>query len=218
VTTSISGASGETDSCSASSADRCGKGSGTFGLTLLREPPPHARAGLAPPTDRFQLVSLTGPPAETLKHSFADFPARRDQELVSTFYDRAYPNTVSEGVTDAALAERIEAIWERSRRSYPVLRIHNADPRRHPSRPQEGGGLMRQLGTRASPGINRSIVLASAASSRCSGVTEQSSRPKSQPPEGLIISEHSRTRRSTSSVCRRRLGPCACLRADRGAA
>jgi hypothetical protein len=30
---------------------------------------------------------------------------------------------------------------------------------------------------RASPGTNRSIVLASAASSRCSGVTEQSEPP-----------------------------------------
>jgi putative transposase len=45
-------------------------------------------------------------------------------EPVSTFYHRISRTASARAVTDAALAERIEAIWERSRRTYGAPRIH----------------------------------------------------------------------------------------------
>jgi putative transposase len=45
-------------------------------------------------------------------------------EPVSTFYDRTNRERSARAVADAALAERIEAIWERSRRTYGAPRIH----------------------------------------------------------------------------------------------
>jgi putative transposase len=45
-------------------------------------------------------------------------------EPVSSFYDRASRTPSARAVADAAVAERIEAIWERSRRSYGAPRIH----------------------------------------------------------------------------------------------
>ena len=43
---------------------------------------------------------------------------------MSTFYDRPAGQPSARAVADAAVAERIEAIWERSRRSYGAPRIH----------------------------------------------------------------------------------------------
>ena len=45
-------------------------------------------------------------------------------EPVSTFYDRVDPKPSTRAVIDAAVAERIEAVWERSRRTYGAPRIH----------------------------------------------------------------------------------------------
>jgi putative transposase len=45
-------------------------------------------------------------------------------EPVSTFYDRTSRTPSARAVADAAVAERIEAIWERSRRAYGAPRIH----------------------------------------------------------------------------------------------
>jgi putative transposase len=45
-------------------------------------------------------------------------------EPVSTFYDRVSRKPSTRVVADAAVAERIEAIWERSRRTYGAPRIH----------------------------------------------------------------------------------------------
>jgi putative transposase len=45
-------------------------------------------------------------------------------EPVSTFYDRVDRQPSATAVADAAVAERIEAIWERSRRTYGAPRIH----------------------------------------------------------------------------------------------
>ena len=45
-------------------------------------------------------------------------------EPVSTFYNRTSREPSARAVADAAVAERIEAIWERSRRSYGAPRIH----------------------------------------------------------------------------------------------
>jgi putative transposase len=45
-------------------------------------------------------------------------------EPVSTFYDRVDGKPSARAVADAAVAERIEAIWERSRRTYGAPRIH----------------------------------------------------------------------------------------------
>jgi putative transposase len=43
---------------------------------------------------------------------------------VSTYYDRLTRPPSSRALTDAALLERIEAIWEHSRRSYGAPRVH----------------------------------------------------------------------------------------------
>ena len=45
-------------------------------------------------------------------------------EPVSTFYDRVGRKPSARAVADAPLAERVEAIWERSRRTYGAPRIH----------------------------------------------------------------------------------------------
>lgn len=45
-------------------------------------------------------------------------------EPVSTFYDRAGRRPSARALTNAALTERIEAIWEHSRRSYGSPRVH----------------------------------------------------------------------------------------------
>jgi len=45
-------------------------------------------------------------------------------EPVSTFYDRTSREPSARAVADAAVVERISAIWERSRRSYGAPRIH----------------------------------------------------------------------------------------------
>ncbi len=45
-------------------------------------------------------------------------------EPVSTFFDRTSQVSSVSAAADAALAERIEAIWERPRRSYGAPRIH----------------------------------------------------------------------------------------------
>jgi putative transposase len=45
-------------------------------------------------------------------------------EPVSSFYDRAGREPSPRAVADAGLAERIMAVWERSRRSYGAPRIH----------------------------------------------------------------------------------------------
>jgi len=45
-------------------------------------------------------------------------------EPVSTFYERTNREPSMRAVQDTALAERIEAIWERSRRTYGAPRIH----------------------------------------------------------------------------------------------
>jgi transposase InsO family protein len=45
-------------------------------------------------------------------------------EPVSTFYDRVSRTPSARAVADAAVAERISGIWERSRRSYGAPRIH----------------------------------------------------------------------------------------------
>ena len=45
-------------------------------------------------------------------------------EPVSTFYDRTSRTPSARAMADAAVAERIEEIWQRSRRSYGAPRIH----------------------------------------------------------------------------------------------
>ena len=63
--------------------------------------------------------------AETHRHTFGVAPLLAAiGEPVSTFYDRSRPQPSAGAVADAAVAERIEAIWERSRRSYGAPRIH----------------------------------------------------------------------------------------------
>jgi transposase InsO family protein len=85
---------------------------------------------------------------ETHRHAFGVAPLLTAiGEPVSTFYDRTSRQPSARAVADAAVAERIEVIWERSRRSYGAPRIHAMLAR-------EGVGvgrkrverLMRQLG------------------------------------------------------------------------
>jgi putative transposase len=45
-------------------------------------------------------------------------------EPVSTFYDRTSRTPSARAMADAVVAERIEAIWERSRRTYGAPRVH----------------------------------------------------------------------------------------------
>ena len=45
-------------------------------------------------------------------------------EPMSSFYDRTSRTPSARAVADAAVAVRIEAIWERSRRTYGAPRIH----------------------------------------------------------------------------------------------
>jgi putative transposase len=62
---------------------------------------------------------------ETHRHTFGGCAAsRRDRRTVSTFYDRTSRTPSATAVADAAVAERIEAVWERSRRIYGAPRIH----------------------------------------------------------------------------------------------
>ena len=62
---------------------------------------------------------------DTHRHTFGVAPLLAAiGEPVSTFYDRTSRTPSARAVADAALAERIEAIWERSRRSYGAPRIH----------------------------------------------------------------------------------------------
>jgi putative transposase len=62
---------------------------------------------------------------ETHRHTFGVAPLLAAiGEPVSTFYDRSSRQPSARAVADAAVAERIEAIWERSRRSYGAPRIH----------------------------------------------------------------------------------------------
>jgi len=63
--------------------------------------------------------------AETHRHTFGVAPLLAAiGEPVSTFYARSSRQPSAGAVADAAVAERIEAIWERSRRSYGAPRIH----------------------------------------------------------------------------------------------
>lgn len=62
---------------------------------------------------------------DTHRHTFGVAPLLAAiGEPVSTFYDRTSRQPSARAVADAALAERVEAIWERSRRSYGAPRIH----------------------------------------------------------------------------------------------
>jgi putative transposase len=62
---------------------------------------------------------------ETHRHTFAVAPLLAAiGEPVSTFYDRVSRTPSARPVADAAVAERISAIWERSRRTYGAPRIH----------------------------------------------------------------------------------------------
>jgi putative transposase len=62
---------------------------------------------------------------EAHRHTFGVAPLLAAiGEPVSTFYDRTSREPSVRAVADAVLAERIEAIWERSRRSYGAPRIH----------------------------------------------------------------------------------------------
>jgi putative transposase len=62
---------------------------------------------------------------ETHRHTFGVAPLLATiGEPVSTFYDRTSREPSARAVADAALVERIEAIWERSRRTYGAPRIH----------------------------------------------------------------------------------------------
>jgi putative transposase len=59
------------------------------------------------------------------RHTFGDAPPLAAlSEPVSTFYDRTSRTLLARVVADAALVERIEAIWERSRRTYGAPRMH----------------------------------------------------------------------------------------------
>jgi transposase InsO family protein len=62
---------------------------------------------------------------ETHRHTFGVAPLLAAiGEPVSTFYDHTSRQPSARAVADAAVAERIEAIWERSRRTYGAPRIH----------------------------------------------------------------------------------------------
>ena len=62
--------------------------------------------------------------AEAHRHTFGVAPLLAViGEPVSTFYDRTSQVSSVSAAADAALAERIEAIWERPRRSYGAPRI-----------------------------------------------------------------------------------------------
>ena len=62
---------------------------------------------------------------DTHRHTFGVAPLLAAiGEPVSTFYDCTSRRPSARAVADAALAERVEAIWERSRRSYGAPRIH----------------------------------------------------------------------------------------------
>jgi putative transposase len=62
---------------------------------------------------------------DTHRHTFGVAPLLAAiGEPVSTFYDRVSRTQSARAVADAAVVERIEAIWERSRRSYGAPRIH----------------------------------------------------------------------------------------------
>ena len=62
---------------------------------------------------------------ETHRHTFGVAPLLAAiGEPVSSFYDRTSREPSARAVADAAVAERIEAIWERSRRTYGAPRIH----------------------------------------------------------------------------------------------
>jgi transposase InsO family protein len=62
---------------------------------------------------------------EAHRHTFGVAPLLAAiGEPVSTFYDRTSRERSPRGLADAALGERIEAIWERSRRTYGAPRIH----------------------------------------------------------------------------------------------
>jgi hypothetical protein len=56
---------------------------------------------------------------DTHRHTFGVAPLLAAiGEPVSTFYDRTNQQPSARAVADAAVAERISAIWERSRRTY----------------------------------------------------------------------------------------------------
>jgi putative transposase len=62
---------------------------------------------------------------EAHRHTFGVAPLLAAiGEPVSTFYDRTSRTPSARAMADAAVAERIEAIWERSRRTYGAPRIH----------------------------------------------------------------------------------------------
>jgi putative transposase len=62
---------------------------------------------------------------EAHRHTFGVAPLLAAiGEPVSTFYDRTSRTPSARATADAAVAERIEAIWERSRRTYGAPRIH----------------------------------------------------------------------------------------------
>ena len=67
-------------------------------------------------------------------------------EPVSTFYDRVSRKPSARAMADAAVVERIEAIWERSRRSDGVPRIQAVLARGAPVGRKRAERLMRQLG------------------------------------------------------------------------
>ena len=61
---------------------------------------------------------------EAHRHTFGVAPLLAAiGEPVSTYYDRSSHEPSNRAMADAAVAERIEAIWERSRRSYGAPRI-----------------------------------------------------------------------------------------------
>ena len=61
---------------------------------------------------------------ETHRHTFGVAPLLAAiGEPESTFYDRTSREPSARAVADAAVAERIEAIWEQSRRTYGAPRI-----------------------------------------------------------------------------------------------
>ena len=62
---------------------------------------------------------------ETHRHTFGVAPLLATiGEPVSIFYARTSRTPSARAMADAAVAERIEAIWERSRRTYGAPRIH----------------------------------------------------------------------------------------------
>jgi transposase InsO family protein len=61
---------------------------------------------------------------EAHRHTFGVAPLLAAiGEPVSTFYDRTSRTPAARAMADAAVAERIEAIWERSRHTYGAPRI-----------------------------------------------------------------------------------------------